>query len=197
MKTKIKLGARPYIYPMPTAIVGAIVDGAPNFFTLSYIGIVQHKPPMLSITLFKNNYSIKGIKEAKTFSVNIPNTRMLKKTDFLGMNSGEKIDKASLFKVFYGDLKTAPMISEAPLNLECRLVEIIDLKNDNEIFIGEITETYSEKKFIRKGYPYMKKLDPILFSINSNSYYNIGKRIGWAWHAGRNIKGFKKNPVKP
>ena len=195
--TKIKLGPMPYIYPMPTVIVGTLIDGSPNFFTLSYIGIVQHKPAMLSITLFKNSYSIKGIKENKTFSVNIPSTRMLKQTDFLGMNSGEKIDKASLFKIFYGDLKTAPMISETPLNLECKLVDVIDLKHDNEIFIGEITETYSQRKYIRRGYPYMKKLDPILFSINSNSYYNIGRRIGWAWRTGRNIKATKKNPIIP
>ena len=77
------------------------------------------------------------------------NTKMLKQTDFLGMNSGEKIDKASLFKIFYGKLKTAPMISEAPLNLECKLVDVIDLKHENESFIGEIVETYSEEKYIK------------------------------------------------
>ncbi len=197
MTTKIKLGAKPYIYPMPTVIIGTMVNGSPNFFTLSYVGIVQHQPAMVAITLFKNSYSLQGIKEHKTFSVNIPSTKMLKQTDFLGMNSGEKIDKASLFRIFYGELKTAPMITETPLNLECRLVEVLDLKHDNEIFIGEIVETYSEKKYIRKGYPYMKRLDPILFSINSNSYYNIGHRIGWAWRSGKNIKGPRKNPVIP
>ncbi len=188
---KIKLGAHPYIYPMPTVIVGTQVNSKPNFITISYIGIVQHKPPMLSVTLVKSHYSNIGIKESKTFSINIPNTKLLKETDFTGMHSGDKIDKASLFTVFYGNLKTAPMIAETPLNLECKLVEVINLKNDSEIFIGEIVETYSSQKYIRKGYPYMKKLDPILFSINSNSYYNIGRRIGWAWKT-----GLKINPAK-
>ena len=80
------------------------------------------------------------------------------------------------------------MIIETPLNLECRLVDVVNLNNDSEIFIGEITETYSSKKYIRKGNPYMKKLDPILFSINSNSYYKLGRRIGWAWKSGLKIK---------
>ncbi len=186
--SKIKLGAYPYIYPMPTVIVGTTVNNQPNFITISYVGIVQHKPPMVSITLVKSHYSNIGIKESKSFSINIPNTKMLKETDFVGMNSGSTNDKASLFSVFYGDQKNAPMISETPLNLECKLVEIINLKNDSEIFIGEIIETYSEKKYIRKGYPYMKKLDPILFSVNSNSYYNVGRRIGWAWKTGLKIK---------
>jgi flavin reductase (DIM6/NTAB) family NADH-FMN oxidoreductase RutF len=187
-KPKIKLGAHPYIYPMPTVIVGTLVNGNPNFITVSYIGIVQHSPPMVSITLVDSHFSNNGIKETGTFSINIPNTRMLKVTDFVGMNSGDTVDKASLFKIFYGDLKNAPLISETPLNLECKLVKTIDLQNGSEIFIGEIVQSYSSKKYVRRGYPYMKKLDPILFSINSNSYYNVGRRIGWAWKVGLGIK---------
>ncbi len=190
---KIKLGAYPYIYPMPTVIVGTQVNNKPNFITISYVGVVQHEPPMVSVTIVKRHYSNAGIKENKSFSINIPNTRMMKETDYTGMNSGEKFDKASLFNVFYGDLKTAPMISETPLNLECRVVDVLNLKNDSEIFIGEIVETYSLKKYMRKGYPYMKKLDPILFSINSNSYYNVGRRIGWAWKSGLKVKPPKLN----
>lgn len=188
---KIPLGAYPYIYPMPVVIVGTLINSTPNFLTVTYVGIVQHVPPMVSVTLISTQTSNQGIKDNKTFSINIPNTRLLKQTDFIGMNSGDKVDKAALFKVFYGNLKSAPMIMEAPLNLECKLVDIIDLKNGSEIYIGEIMETYSEKKYIRKGYPYMKKLDPILFSINSNSYYNIGHRIGWAWNTGLKINAAK------
>ena len=98
---KIKLGAYPYIYPMPTVIVGTNIDDKPNFITVSYIGIVQHKPPMVSVTLMKSHYSNTGIKENKSFSINIPNTRMVNEADYLGMNSGDSVDKASLFNVFY------------------------------------------------------------------------------------------------
>ncbi len=192
---KIPLGAFPYIYPMPTVIVGSLINGTPNFLTVSYVGIVQHKPPMVSVTLISTHNTNKGIKENKSFSINIPNTRMMDVTDFVGMNSGNAIDKASLFKVFYGELKNAPMIMETPLNLECRLVDMINLNNGSLIYIGEIVQSYSSKKYLRHDYPYMKKLDPILFSINSNSYYNVGRRIGWAWRAGLkiNIAKYRKN----
>jgi flavin reductase (DIM6/NTAB) family NADH-FMN oxidoreductase RutF len=176
---------------MPTVIVGAMVNGEPNFLTISYVGIVQHKPPMVAITIIESHYTNIGIRENKTFSINIPNTRMLAKTDFVGMNSGDVVTKASLFDIFFGELETAPLIAEAPLNLECKLVEVVNLNHGSEIFIGEIIQTYSSKKYIRRGYPYMKKLDPILFSINSNSYYNVGRRIGWAWKSGLKIKSGK------
>jgi flavin reductase (DIM6/NTAB) family NADH-FMN oxidoreductase RutF len=188
---KIKLGAHPYIYPMPTVIVGTLVNNSPTFLTISYVGIVQHTPPMVSITSVSSHFTNAGIKENGTFSINIPNTKMLNITDFVGMNSGHSIDKAALFNIFYGELQNAPMITETPLNLECKLVQTINLNNGTEIFIGEIIQSYSSRKYVRRGYPYMKRLDPILFSINSNSYFNVGRRIGWAWKA-----GLKINPAK-
>jgi hypothetical protein len=33
---------------------------------------------------------------------------------------GEKVDMSKLFDIFYGALKTAPMIRECPLCIECR-----------------------------------------------------------------------------
>jgi flavin reductase (DIM6/NTAB) family NADH-FMN oxidoreductase RutF len=187
-KDKVKLGAFPYLYPMPTVIVGTLIEGKPNFITVSYTGIVQHQPPMVSVTLISSHFTNKGIKQNKSYSINIPDTRMLKVTDFVGMNSGSAVDKATLFEVFYGELNNAPLIYDTPLNLECKLVDVINLNSNSEIYIGEIVQTYSSEKYIRRGYPYLKKLDPILFSINSNSYYNVGRRIGWAWKEGLKIK---------
>jgi len=35
------------LYPTPTTIVGAIVEGRPNFITIAHIGIVNHAKPFL------------------------------------------------------------------------------------------------------------------------------------------------------
>ena len=185
---KIKLGAHPYLYPMPTVIVGSLVDGNPNFITVSYIGIVQHEPPVAAVTLIDSHFTNKGIEENKCFSINIPNTRMMKVTDYVGMNSGEKIDKTNLFDVFYGELEKAPMIRETPLNLECKLLDQIDMKNGSKMYLAEIVQSYSSNRYLKDGRPYMKKLRPIVFSINNNLYYSIGKVIGRAWQSGLNYK---------
>ncbi len=135
---------------MPTVIVGTHVDDKPTFITISYRGIVHHVPPMVSITLINSHYTTEGIKANKAFSINIPNTRMLKITDFIGMNSGKSYDKSGLFDIFYGKLKTAPMITETPLNLECKLIKTINLDGSSEVFISEIIESYSEKPYLKK-----------------------------------------------
>ncbi|MBN1953323.1 MAG: flavin reductase family protein [Bacteroidales bacterium] len=186
-KEKIPLGAFPFIYPMPTVILGSEVDGKPAFITVSFIGIVQQSPPMVSVSLVNNHLTNKGIKQNQTFSINIPHTKMLAKTDFVGMNSGAIINKSSLFEVFYGKLENAPMIKEAPLNLECKLVEVLHPGDQTELFIGEIIQTYSSKKYLNKGYPDIRKLDPILFSITSKDYYKTGRKIGAAWKTGLRI----------
>jgi flavin reductase (DIM6/NTAB) family NADH-FMN oxidoreductase RutF len=185
---KITMGPYPFLYPMPTVIVGTLIEGKPNFITVSYCGIIQHKPAMISIALIDRHYTNRGIKENGCFSVNIPNTRMLEVTDYLGINSGSVIDKSGLFDVFYGKLPNAPMIRETPLNMECTVVKSIDLGNDCEIYIGEIVESYTEKKYLKNGRPYIRKLDPILFSINSNNYFRVGRRLGPAWRSGLNFK---------
>jgi flavin reductase (DIM6/NTAB) family NADH-FMN oxidoreductase RutF len=49
---------------------------------------------------------------------------MVEVTDYCGIVSGKNNDKSRIFDLFYGKLKTIPMIKDCPLNMECKLVEI-------------------------------------------------------------------------
>ena len=191
---KKKIGADTYLYPMPTTIVGANVNNKANFLAIAYCGIVQHNPPMISVAIGKQHYTNQGIKKNKTFSVNIPSEEMVKVTDYVGIKSGKTIDKAQLFELFYGELETAPMIKEAPLNLECKLIKTLDFGGMNEIFIGEIIETYAEEEILTRGLPDIKKIKPILFSMHDNNYWKVGEHLGQAWSIGFEYeKHSKKN----
>ena len=127
---KTKLGAGSYLLPMPVVLVGTNVDNRPNFLTIAYVGMVGHAPAMIEIALRKNRFSSAGIKENQTFSVNAASASMVDATDYCGIYSGKKVDKSKVFEVFYGELKTAPMIAESPLNLECQLAKVLDLGGD-------------------------------------------------------------------
>jgi flavin reductase (DIM6/NTAB) family NADH-FMN oxidoreductase RutF len=188
---KIRLSPRTFLYPMPTVLIGANVSGEPNYTTIAYCGIAQNTPPMISVASAKVHYSNAGIKENKSFSVNIPSENMVKAVDFMGLNSGRSVDKSAIFEHFYGTLKTAPMIKECPLNLECRLVTIVDLKGGNEFFIGEIVAAYAEEKFLTSGIPDVTKIRPIIFSMHDNNYWKLGDHLGRAWNIG---KDFHKEP---
>ncbi|CAB5127443.1 flavoredoxin [Olavius algarvensis associated proteobacterium Delta 3] len=56
-------------------------------------------------------------------------------TDYCGLKTGKKIDKAALFDVFYGELETAPMIRQCPVNMELKLHDVLDFRT-HDIFVG-------------------------------------------------------------
>lgn len=185
---KIGIGAKTFLYPMPTTLVGANVKGIPNYLTIAYCGIVQRIPAMISVALNRAHHTNAGIKENRTFSVNIPSSDMVKVTDYCGIYSGRKKDKSGLFETFYGKLKTAPMIMECPLNIECKLFVVLDPGGTTEIFIGEIVEVYAGEQYLTNGLPDIKKIDPIIFSMHDNNYWKVGEHLARALNVGKDFK---------
>ena len=191
--SKATLGNKPFLYPMPVTIVGADIEEKPNFLTVAYIGIVNAKPGMVAFGSNRKHYTNKGILANRTFSINIPSRDQLEITDYVGLYSGAKIDKSHLFEVFYGKFGNAPMISSCPLNLECRVTDVLDRGGLDEIIVGEIIESYCEERYLTGGYPDVEKMKPALFSMYDNRYFSIGEYLGKAWSIGKNYK--PKDPV--
>jgi flavin reductase (DIM6/NTAB) family NADH-FMN oxidoreductase RutF len=114
VRNKVDLGAKVASYPMPVVLVGTNVNGKANFLPIAWFMEATRSPPKVAVALNRAHYTNQGIKENKTFSVCIPSEDMVEATDHCGLVSGSKTDKAEVFNVFYGKLKTAPMITESP-----------------------------------------------------------------------------------
>jgi flavin reductase (DIM6/NTAB) family NADH-FMN oxidoreductase RutF len=182
---KIEIGSKNFLYPTPTTLVGANVGGKPNYVTIAHVGILKYAT--ISVSMNKKHYTGAGIKENETFSVNIPSAAMVRVTDYCGLVSGREVDKAALFQNFYGRLRTAPMIEECPANMECQLIQTLDL-GTHEIFIGEIAATYCNEDCLTLGKGEdLLKVDPILFSMSGGRYFSVGREIGRAWEVGKSL----------
>jgi flavin reductase (DIM6/NTAB) family NADH-FMN oxidoreductase RutF len=179
--------------PMPVCLVGALVEGKPNFLAVGWVSRVNGTPPMVAVGLNKGHYTAGGIMQTETFSVCFPGPDLVEKTDYCGMVSGRKADKSALFQLFYGETKTAPMIAECPLCLECRLDQAVQLPT-NTVFIGKIAGAYSEERFMSGGMLDFEKIDPMLLTMPDNTYWSLGKTVGKAWSAGKGMMGGKGNP---
>ena len=184
---KIDLGAKGASYPMPVTLVGAMVKGKANFLAAAWFTFAALNPPKVLVALNKTHYTNQGIKENKTFSICIPSEDMVKATDYCGITSGFKADKSGVFDVFYGKLKTAPMITECPVCLECSLDKVVD-NGSHELFIGEVMSTFTEQKYLTDGAVDTKKVKPIILSLNDRLYYGLGDSKAKAWEAGKNYK---------
>ncbi len=183
--TKEKLGALNALYPTPTTLVGATVGGKPNFITIAHIGIMTHNH--ISLGMGKTHHTNPGIKENKTFSVCLPSENLVVETDYCGIMTGKNTDKTVLFDVFYGELKTAPMIQQCPVCMECRLSKIIDFPT-TDIFIGEIVQTYADESVLSGKNIDISKLRPLLFDMASKKYWSLGGEIAKCWNIGKQFK---------
>jgi flavin reductase (DIM6/NTAB) family NADH-FMN oxidoreductase RutF len=182
---KRKLGAINALYPTPTVLVGAMVSGKPNFIAIAHIGIMTHSH--ISLGMNKIHYTNAGIKENRTFSVCLPSENLVIETDYCGIMTGKKTDKSILFDVFYGELKTAPMIQQCRVCMECRLDRIVDFST-HDIFVGEIVQTYADESVLSDTKIDVSKLKPLLFDMNSRKYWSLGGEIAQCWNIGKQLK---------
>jgi len=181
---KVKLGPQTLLYPMPAVLVGAQVNGKPNFMTAAWCGIAASTPPAISIALQPARFTLRGITTNSTFSINIPSADIAEKVDYCGIYSGHKIDKSQIFEVTYGKLKTAPLIQECPVNLECKVIHSLDL-DSHTLFIGEIIETYIDADCLTEGKADPAKIDPLIYTTVAGQYQRLGAVIGKAWKMGK------------
>jgi flavin reductase (DIM6/NTAB) family NADH-FMN oxidoreductase RutF len=183
---KKNLGKKSFLYPYPVTILGANVNGKPNFMTLAFVGIVNANPGMVALGCGKGHLTNAGIKENMAFSLNLPSTDMVEVVDYIGSVTGNKVDKSVIFDIFYGKSGTVPMIEKCHLCLECKVLKILDLGGSDDIVIGEIMESYCDENCLTDGMPDIKKLKPFLLSMYENRYFSIGEFLGKAWSIGLN-----------
>lgn len=185
---KIKIDFGKCIFPAPVILAGATVAEKPNYLAVACVAVLSQLPPVISIALYKGHYTVAGIEENKTFSVNIPSLDMVRKTDYCGMVSGHRTDKSLLFESFYGELKTAPMIRECPLNIECQVDHVMESGN-NLIFIAEVVAAYADDSVLTDGAPDIQKIDPLVLFKTDYRALRLGFVIAQAYRAGSELIG--------
>ncbi len=192
--SKILMGPQTLIYPMPALLVGANVNDKPNFMAVAWGGIASSDPPMISAAIRHKRHTLRGIRQNMTFSVNVPSTDMVRETDYCGIISGSEADKVEVckFNVFYGKLSNAPLIEQCPINLECKVVHILDL-GSHSLVIGRIEETHVSEDCLTDGKPDVSKIKPFAFTMLDTSppnaqYHVLGSAIAKAFSIGKELK---------
>ena len=118
---KKDIGKSLALYPTPLVVVGAVVEGIPNWLLVGHLGIMGHDHIMVSLA--NAHYTNKGIKEAKKLSVAIVDEAMLTKADYVGCVSGAKEDKSGIF-AYHMSEAGVPIMDEAPVVMECSVEDI-------------------------------------------------------------------------
>ncbi len=187
MAKKVSLGTNVCLYPMPVTLVGALVEGKPNYMTVAWTNRVNLNPPIMAVAVGKSKHTHQGILECGTFSINLPGAGLVEKVDYCGIRSGKDTDKSRLFSTFFGELDTAPLIEECPLNIACRVIQTCDLPGDT-LFLGEVVESYLDETCFYEGKPDPEAIDPLVLTMPDNHYWRMGNFIAKAWSVGKEVE---------
>ena len=153
-------------------------NGKPNIITLAWVGTVCSEPPMVGLGIRPSRYSHGLISESKEFVVNIPPAKYILETDYCGITSGKDVDKFAETKLTAekADIVDAPMIQECPVNMECKLKDVVSL-GAHDLFIGEIVQVHIDQDVLdEKGHIDFAKAAP--FTYNQGEYWSLNKKIG-------------------
>ena len=172
---KKNIGKNLALYPTPLVVVGAMVDGKPNWTLVGHLDIIGHDHVMVSMAA--PHYSNKGIKEHKSLSINIVDEAILDRADHAGCVSGDREDKSELFPWSVGE-NGAPILNEAPVSMACT-VEDTYCTPGFESFICTIAATYADESVLTEdGKLNYHVLKPVLFEMPTYEYLRTGEVIG-------------------
>jgi flavin reductase (DIM6/NTAB) family NADH-FMN oxidoreductase RutF len=171
--SKINLTPQTLLLPLPAAMVSCQVEsGKPNIITISWIGIINSEPPMLSISIQPKRFSYEIVKKSGQFVVNLTSEKNLQATDYCGNRSGRDYDKFKEMNLtpLPAKIVSVPLIKECPINLEC-IVRNSLLLGTHEMFIAEIVAVHIDEELIGPdGRPDVDKIKPLTYCPAAREY---------------------------
>jgi flavin reductase (DIM6/NTAB) family NADH-FMN oxidoreductase RutF len=177
---KKSIGVGTYALPSPVWVVGTYdAAGKPNLMTAAWGGICNSRPPCIYVSLRKATYSHGNIMARKAYTVSIPSEKHIKEADWIGIVSGRDVDKFEIAKLtpVKGSAVDAPYVDEFPVVLECRVKEVVELGLHTQ-FVGEIMDVKADADVLNeKGRIDIEKVKPVVFTMNTSSYYSVGKKL--------------------
>lgn len=172
---KKNLGSLLALYPMPATIVGAMVDGKPNWMQVAHVGIIGHD--RLMISCMKSHYTNEGIRETGVVSVSLVDQSLIVELDRAGAASGKKVDKSDLLAWEPAE-NGAPVPEKAPLTLACHVVDNYETSQFDNFILAIDATLVEEEKLDDAGKPDYAKIRPVLFEFPTYSYYVTGEKLG-------------------
>ncbi len=167
------------IYPVPAVMVSCgDIDGEKNIITVAWTGTINTNPPMTYVSIRPERHSYEMIKKTGEFVINLVTENLAYACDFCGVRSGKDVDKFSEMKLtpFKGNVVSAPLIYESPVNIECKVKEIVKL-GSHDMFIGEVVSvSVSDEYMDETGKFHFNKSKPICYS--HGGYFGLGKQLG-------------------
>lgn len=179
------------VYPVPAVMVSCSRENEkPNIITTAWCGTVVSTPAMAYVSIRPERYSYNIIKETGEFVINLVTKDLVFATDYCGVKSGRDVDK-------FADMKLTPLpsqhikapgIAESPVNIECKVKEIIPL-GTHDMFLAEVMGVTVDDKYMDETGKFNLNSSGLI-AYSHGEYFKLGEKVG---SFGYSVRRKKKN----
>ena len=191
--SKISWKGGALLAPLPPALVTCGTIENPNILTIGWTGILNTIPPKTYISVRPSRHSYEMIKQGGDFVINLSTTQLVRAVDYCGVKSGANTDKFADMNLSLSPAQnvSSPILNESPVNIECKVFDVISL-GSHDMFMADIISVNVDEKFIdEKGRLCLEKCG--LLAYAHGEYFELGKKLG---HFGYSVKKKKKRKPK-
>lgn len=192
------------LYPVPAVMVSCGHyektgdEAACNIITVAWSGTVCSDPAMVYVSIRPSRHSYSIIKETGEFVINLTTAALTRAMDYCGVRSGRDHNKFAEMQLTAQPAETvkAPLIAESPVNIECKVTQILPL-GTHDMFLAEVKAVrVNEDLLDETGKLQLEKAGLIAYS--HGTYYELGKTLGkFGYSVQKKTKKKAINPKRP
>ena len=164
-------------------------DGKPNAMNAAWGGQWDAKEIMIAMGA---HATTENLNDCPDFTVAFATKQTMVAADFVGIvsakNDTDKMAKTG-WKWEKSEHVNAPVFTDFPMTLECRIKEKIDESEEGYYIVAEIVNILVDENYLAEdGKPDMEKMELIVFDPIHHGYIELGKTIGKAFSDGKALK---------
>lgn len=183
--------SKAWVLPQPVLIIGTYdADGTPNAMNAAWGGQWDMHEIMISMGSHATteNLELNG----GEFTVAFATQETAVAADYVGIvsakNTPDKIKKTG-WTVEKAPHVNAPVFTDFPMTMECRINRKIEESETGYYLVAEIVNILVDEKYLAEdGKPDVEKMNIITFDPVHMGYLKVGEKVGNAFADGKKLK---------
>ncbi len=183
-------GKKSWMLPQPVLVLGTYnADGTPNAMNAAWGGQWDAREIVISMGA---HATTENLDRCADFTIAFATQDTMVAADFVGIvsakNDPEKMKKTGWTAVKSENVE-APIFTDFPMTLECRISRKIDVSEEGYYIVAEIVNILVDEKYLdADGKPDMDKMQLIAYNPITHAYHSLGQEVGKAFSAGNALK---------
>ena len=181
---------KPWMLPQTVLIIGTYDnEGRPNAMNAAWSGQWDTTEIMISMGIHATTDNLNRNGE---FTIAFATTETMLAADYVGIVSAKKEPdkiKKTGWNVVKASHVNAPVFTDFPMTMECKIKEKIGESASGYYIIAEIVNILVDEKYIADdGQPDVEKMHLITFDPIHHNYIQLGAKVGNAFADGNKLK---------